>query len=120
MLLRQVPVHPGEVAGTCGCDYSVVDAGPGQSRVLGSSLVHLVDAVCRSDCSQGSPHTLHSSLGDRDGGNRVDVAVGLHCSGRLGVDAAVSVQHEAAAAVCCAIRRQCLFLVSDEYMALER
>ena len=56
-----------------------------------------MDAVCRSDSSTRSPHTLHWSLGDCDGVHRVDVAVDLHCSGRLGVDAVVSVQHAAAA-----------------------
>ena len=91
ILLGRVPGHPCDVAGTCGCDSSVVDAGRGQSRVLGSSLAHVVDAVCRSDSSAGSPRTLHGLLGDGDGGYRVEVAVDLHCSGRLGVDAAVSV-----------------------------
>ena len=79
MLFRQMPVHPCDVAGTCGCDSSVVDTGPGQSRVLGWALAHVVDAVCRSDSFTGSLHTLHWSGGDDDGGNRVDVAVVLHC-----------------------------------------
>ena len=96
-LLGRVPVYPCGVAGTCGCDSSVVDAGPGQSRALGSPLAHAVNAVCRSDSSRRSPHTLHWSLGDCDWGHRVDVAVALHCSGRLGVDAVVSVQHAAVA-----------------------
>ena len=39
-LLGRLPVHPGDVADTCGCDESVVDAGPGQSRVLDSSMAH--------------------------------------------------------------------------------
>ena len=45
ILLGRVPGHPCDVAGTCGCDSSVVDAGRGQSRVLGSSLAHVVTAV---------------------------------------------------------------------------
>jgi hypothetical protein len=77
-----------------------VDAGRGQSRVLGSSLAHVVTAVCRSDSLTRNPRTPHWSLGDCDGGYRIDVTVDLHCSGRLGVDAAVSVQHEAAASGC--------------------
>ena len=51
MLLRQMPVHPCDVAGTCGCDTSVVDADSGQSPALGSPLAHAVSAVCRSDSS---------------------------------------------------------------------
>ena len=74
-----------------------MDAGPGQSRALGSPLAHVVAAVRRADSFTGSPHTLQWSLGDCDGGYRVDVAVALHCCGRLGVDAAVSVKHAAAA-----------------------
>ena len=97
ILLRRVPAHPCDVAGTCGCDSSAVDAGHGQACALGSPLAHAVNAIRRSDSFTGSPHTLHWSLGDCDRGYRVDVAVDLHCSGRLGVDAAVSVQHEAAA-----------------------
>jgi hypothetical protein len=91
-----------------------VDAGPRQSRVLGSSLAHVVNVVCRSVSSTRSPHALHWSLGGCDESYRVDVAVDLHCSGRLGVDAAVSVQHEAAAG--CSVpslswRRVCAMLL---------
>ena len=39
---------------------------------------------------------LHWSLGDGDGGYRVDVTVAPQCCVRLGVDAAGSVQHAAA------------------------
>ena len=49
----------------------------------------------------GGTHSLHGSVGDCDGGYHVDVTVDLRCCGRLDVDAAVSVQH-AAAAVCSA------------------
>jgi hypothetical protein len=74
-----------------------VDAGRGLSRALGSSLAHVVDAVSRSDSPAGRPHTSHWSLGDCDGGYRLDVTVALHCCGRLGVGASVSFQHAAAA-----------------------
>ena len=74
-----------------------MDAGPGQARVLGSSLVHVVDAVCRSGSFVESRCTIHGSLGDCGGSYHVDVTVALHCCGRLGADAAVSVQHAAAA-----------------------
>jgi hypothetical protein len=96
-LLGRVPVYPCDVACTCGCDSSAVDAGPGQSRALGSPLAHAVYAVRRSDSFTGSPHTLQWSLGDCDGGYRVDDTVALHCRGRLGVGASVSFQHAAAA-----------------------
>ena len=76
-----------------------MDAGPGQYRVLGSSLVHMVDAVCRSDSSTGSPRPIHGSLGDGDGGYRVDVAAGLHCWWTVDVDLATSLQPEAAASM---------------------
>ena len=69
-----------------------MDADSGLSSVLVSSLVHVVDADCRSDSSTGSPQTLRWSLGGCDGGYRVNVTVGLHSCGLLGVDAAVSVQ----------------------------
>ena len=101
ILLGGVPGHPCErLAGTYGCGKLVVDAGPGHSRALGSSLIHVVDAVRRSDSFTGSSRTLPWSGGDFDVGYRVDVTVALHCCGRLGVDAAVSVQHEAAAGGC--------------------
>jgi hypothetical protein len=77
-----------------------VDAGPRQSRVLGSSLVHVVDAVCRSGSFVESRCTLLGSLSDCGGSYHVDVAVALHCCGRLGVGAAVSVKHAAAASGC--------------------
>ena len=48
ILLGRVPVDPCDVARTCGCDTSVVDAGPGQSAVLGTLLAHEVDVVRRS------------------------------------------------------------------------
>jgi hypothetical protein len=92
-----VPVDLCDVAGTCGCDASVLDAGPGKSRALGSPLAHAVNAVCWSDSSTRSPHTLHWSHCDCDGGYHVDVTVDLHSCGRLCVDAVVSVQHAAAA-----------------------
>ena len=97
ILSRRVPAHPCDVAGTCGCDSSALDAGHGQARALGSPLAHAVNAVRRSDSFTGSPYTLHWSLGDCDGGYRVDDTVALHCCGRLGVGASVSFQLAAAA-----------------------
>ena len=65
--------------------------------MLGLSLVHVLDTVCRSHSFTGSPHSPHWSLGVCDGGYRVDVTVALHCSGQLAVYAVVSVQSAAAA-----------------------
>ena len=94
-----------------------MDADPGLSSVLVSSLVHVVDADCRSDSSTGSPQTLRWSLGDCDGGYRVDVTVVLHSCGRLCVDAVVSVQYAAAAGgivslLSCRLLRMIVLLLS--------